>query len=185
MLYIPKIDEYLKTLTDEEVKDLVAINFSEYFKSTKEKLYSNCILNMSLKQLDGVEKYVQSSSSDNYIHLYNVEILNLFDSELEHQDTESVIKKELKSFSVKFKKCKVQTVLVLGLKKRNDCKIFHPCTKLIASNSDIDKAFKSMYQSIMTKIKNYFCKDWIVLDKIVKYSMKMSLSIRRKNGDNK
>ena len=58
-----------------------------------EKLYSNFILNISLKQLDGVEKYVQSSSSDNYIHLYNAEILNLFDSELEHQDKESVIKK--------------------------------------------------------------------------------------------
>ena len=40
MLYIPKIDEYLKTLTDEGVKDFVAINFSEYFKSTREKLYS-------------------------------------------------------------------------------------------------------------------------------------------------
>ena len=38
MLYIPKIDEYLKLLTDEEVKDLVVINLSEYFKSTKEKL---------------------------------------------------------------------------------------------------------------------------------------------------
>ena len=32
MLYIPKIDDYLKTLTDEVVKDFVAINFSEYFK---------------------------------------------------------------------------------------------------------------------------------------------------------
>ena len=40
MLYIPKIDEYLKILTDEEVKHFVAINISEYFKSTKEKLYS-------------------------------------------------------------------------------------------------------------------------------------------------
>ena len=40
MLYIPKIDDYLKTLTDEEVKDFVAINFSEYFKSAREKLFS-------------------------------------------------------------------------------------------------------------------------------------------------
>ena len=40
MLYIPKIGDYLKTLTDEEVKDFVDINFSEYFKSTREKLYS-------------------------------------------------------------------------------------------------------------------------------------------------
>ena len=41
MLYIPKIVDYLKILTDEELKDLVAISFSEYFKST----VKNCILN--------------------------------------------------------------------------------------------------------------------------------------------
>ena len=41
MLYIPNIDNYFKILTDEEVKDFVAINFSEYFKSTKK----NCIIN--------------------------------------------------------------------------------------------------------------------------------------------
>ena len=40
MLYIPKIDDYLKILTDEEVKDFVAINFSKYFNTTREKLYS-------------------------------------------------------------------------------------------------------------------------------------------------
>ena len=40
MLYIPKIDDHLEILTDEEVWDFVAINFSEYFKSTKEKFYS-------------------------------------------------------------------------------------------------------------------------------------------------
>ena len=37
MLYIPKIDDYLKILTDKKVKDFVAINFSEYFKFIKEK----------------------------------------------------------------------------------------------------------------------------------------------------
>ena len=37
MLYIPKIDDYLKILTDEEVKDFIAINFSKYFKSAKEE----------------------------------------------------------------------------------------------------------------------------------------------------
>ena len=40
MLYVPKIGGYLKILTDEEVKDFVDINISEYFKSIKEKLYS-------------------------------------------------------------------------------------------------------------------------------------------------
>ena len=86
MLYIPKIDEYLELLTGEEVKDFVAINFSEYFKSTKEKSYSKLnlikvtkLLYISLKTSDGV----QSNSSDNYIHLCNVEILNLLDLELQ------------------------------------------------------------------------------------------------------
>ena len=37
MLYIPKINNYIKILTDEEVKDFVAINFSEYFKSIREE----------------------------------------------------------------------------------------------------------------------------------------------------
>ena len=37
MLYIPKIDDYLKILTDEEVKNFVAITFSEYFKSIREE----------------------------------------------------------------------------------------------------------------------------------------------------
>ena len=37
MLYIPKINDYLKVLTEEEVKDFVAINFSEYFKSLREE----------------------------------------------------------------------------------------------------------------------------------------------------
>ena len=37
MLYIPKTDDYLKILTDEEVKDFIAIIFSEYFKSVREE----------------------------------------------------------------------------------------------------------------------------------------------------
>ena len=48
---------------------------------------------------------------------------------------------------------KVQAILVLDCKKRNDCKILYSCTKLIANDSNIDEAFKSMHQSIMTKIK--------------------------------
>ena len=37
MFYIPKIDDYLKILTDQEIKDFVAISFSEYFKSIREE----------------------------------------------------------------------------------------------------------------------------------------------------
>ena len=40
MLYILQIDDYLKISIDDERKDFVAINFSKYFKSTKEKLHS-------------------------------------------------------------------------------------------------------------------------------------------------
>ena len=40
MLFILKIGVYLKILTNDEVKDFVVINFGEYFKSMKEKLYS-------------------------------------------------------------------------------------------------------------------------------------------------
>ena len=61
--------------------------------------------------------------------------------------------------------------MVLSSKIRNYHKIFHSCTKLIASNSDIDETFKSMHQSSMTKIKNYGCEDWIVWDVIIKYSI--------------
>ena len=71
------------------------------------------------------------------------------------------------------KKFRAQTILVLGYKKRDDHKIFHSSAKLIASNSDIDEAFKSMHQSIMTKIKNYSIEDCIALDAITKHSIKI------------
>ena len=34
--------------------------------------------------------------------------------------------------------------------------------KLISSDSDINEAFKSMYQSTMLEIKNYAGEDWVV-----------------------
>ena len=37
ILYISKTYDYLKILTDKEVKDFLATIFSEYFKYTKEK----------------------------------------------------------------------------------------------------------------------------------------------------
>ena len=40
MFYMVKIAEYLKILADEEVKIFLRINFGEYFKSTRKKLYS-------------------------------------------------------------------------------------------------------------------------------------------------
>ena len=69
-----------------------------------------------------------------------------------------MIKNKLEKLLSDLKKFKVQTIIVLEYKKRNDCKIFHSSTKLIASYSDIDEVFTSMLQSIMTKTKNYVVK---------------------------
>ena len=127
MLHFPKIDDYLKVLTDEEGKDFVAINFSEYFKSTREKLYYKLneeqnlrkvakSLYISLTTSDKVEKYVQSDFSDNCVHRYNIKILNLFDSELQQINTKPIIKNKLKELLSELKKFKVQTILVLTIR---------------------------------------------------------------------
>ena len=76
---------------------------------------------------------------------YNVEILTIFDPELQLINIKPITKNKLKELLRELKKFKVQTILVLGYKKRNDCKIFHLRTKLIASDSDINKAFISRH----------------------------------------
>ena len=61
MLYVPKFDDYLKVLTDEEVKDFVAINFSEYFKSIRKEQNLRKVAKshyIFLTTADKVEKYV-------------------------------------------------------------------------------------------------------------------------------
>ena len=52
-----------------------------------------------------------------------------------------------------WKKFKVQVILVLDYKKRNNHKIFHSSIKLIANDWDIDEAFISLHQIIVTKLK--------------------------------
>ena len=94
------------------------------------------------------------NSSDNCTYHYNDEILNLLDPKLALINTKPVIKNKLKEFLSDLKKFKVEKELVLVYKKRNDQKIFHSGTKLIASDLENIKAFKFMQQSIMTKIKN-------------------------------
>ena len=118
MLYIPKTDDYLEILTDEEVKDFVIINFSEYFKSIREEQKLRQVAEsvyIFLTTHNEVQKYVQSNSSDNCIHHYNVEILNLFDPELQLINTKPEIKNKLKELLSELKKFIVQTVLVLRL----------------------------------------------------------------------
>ena len=50
MLYIPKIGGYLKILSNDEVKCFAAIIFGEYFKSTKEKLFSKLSEKQNLRK---------------------------------------------------------------------------------------------------------------------------------------
>ena len=64
---------------------------------------------------------MQSKSSDNCIHHYKVEILNLFDPELQLINTKPVIKSKLKGLLNELKKFKIQAILVLDCKKRNYC----------------------------------------------------------------
>ena len=112
MLYISKTGDYLKILSDVEVKDLVVINFnfSKYFKSTREKLYFKLSGEQNLGKFveslyiflttpDEEEKYVemmQSSSSNNCICYYNIEVFNLFDPELQMINIKPIIKNRLK-----------------------------------------------------------------------------------------
>ena len=76
MLHIPKIDVYFKILTDEEVKNFIAINVSEYFKSTREEQNLRKVaklLYVFLTTPDEVENYIEimeSNSSGNFIHCY-------------------------------------------------------------------------------------------------------------------
>ena len=90
--------------------------------------------------------------------------MRLFDPKLQLINTKSRIKNKFKKMLNVLKKFKVQTILVLEYKTRIDRKIFHSIVKLIDSDSDIADAFKSMDQSMMTKIKNYACEEWIALD---------------------
>ena len=81
VLYIPKVDGHLEVLTDEELKDFVATKFSKYFKSIREQQGFKKVaksLYIFLTKPDEVIKYVQSNSSDNCVHHYNVEDFRSF-----------------------------------------------------------------------------------------------------------
>ena len=126
---------------------------------------------------------MQSSLSDKYVHRYNIEILNLFDSELQLISAKTIIKNKLKELLSELKSS-VQTILFLEYQKRNNRRIFHSNAKLIASDSDIDEAVKSKHQSIMSTMKNYAGEDWIVVDMIIKHSIKI-FECAQITGDNK
>ena len=94
------------------------ISFS---RSLPNKEYSSLLIAAAL----------QLNSSDNCVHYYNVEILNLFDPELQLVNIKPMIKNKFKGLLSELKKLKIQTVFVLDYKKRNCHKMFHSGAKLM------------------------------------------------------
>ena len=86
-------------MTDEEVKDFIAINFREYFKTIREEKNLRKVsklLYVFLTTPDEVEKYMKSNYFDNCVHHYDIEILNLFNPEKQLINTKPVFKNKLK-----------------------------------------------------------------------------------------
>ena len=92
MLDIPKINDYLEILTDEEVKDFVATDFIETTREEQSLRKFAKSLYIFLTTPDEV----QSNSSDNCVHHYDVAILYLCDPDFQLIDTKPVIKNKLK-----------------------------------------------------------------------------------------
>ena len=115
------------------------------------------LLSIFLTTPNEVEKYVktmQSNSSDRYVHRSSIDILNLLDAELQLINTKPMIENKLKEFLSELKKFKLQIISILEYKKKNDCKIFHSSTNLIASVSEINETFIiSMHRKILTRTK--------------------------------
>ena len=81
-----------------------------------------------------------------------------------------MIKSNLKAFLAELRK--ISQYQTQKYKKRNDCKIFHLSVNPIASDSDIDEAFKFIYQSITIKTKNLTFVYWLV-ETIVEHCIKI------------
>ena len=102
------------------------------------------LLSIFLTTPNEVEKDVktmQSNSSDRYVRHSSIDILNLFDAELQLINTKLMIENKLKEFLSELKKFKLQIISILEYEKRNDSKIFHSSTNLIASVSEINETF--------------------------------------------
>ena len=87
---------------------------------------------------------MQINLSDDCVHCYNIRILNLFDKKLQQINTKLMIKNKLKELLNELEKFKVQTILFLEHKKKNDHKISQSCTCTIADSNN-DEVFKSIH----------------------------------------
>ena len=81
MLYIPKIGDYLKILTDDKKLLNHFISFSKHLVKYKKHVET-----------------MKLNSSDNLVHCYNIEIFNFSDPELQLINTKPMIKNKLNFF---------------------------------------------------------------------------------------
>ena len=95
-----------------------------------------------------------------YVIIYDIDILNSFNPELQLKDTESAIKSNLIELLTQLKDFKFVTAIVLVFKKietKNKTKYgnFYSSskTKIIINESDIDDVFQSIYTTIKNKIQ--------------------------------
>ena len=83
--------------------------------------------------------------------------MNIFDPELQLINTKPIIINKLKDLLGELEDFKIQTVLNGEFKKivdhKANAKPFYLITKLTANDSDIDKAFGLINQSVVTKNK--------------------------------
>ena len=102
-----------------------------------------------IEKMSEAKAIMQSSSTDRCACIYNIEVLKLFFPKLQLINNKLVIENQLKDLLGGLKKFKVQKILASKYKKIDDHKTirksFHACAKLIANDSDFDKAFKSMH----------------------------------------
>ena len=61
---------------------------------------------------------MQSTYSDKYVHPCNIEILNLFNLQLQLINTKTMIKNKLHKLLRELRKCKIQAILVVDYKKK-------------------------------------------------------------------
>ena len=102
MFCIPKIDDYSKILTDDEVKDFAVTTFGEYFKSANEKLYSKLNKEQTLRKIAELPYMNCLMKLKNMLRWCNqvilimlyviIQILNLFDPGLQLINTKPIIK---------------------------------------------------------------------------------------------
>ena len=93
-----KIDDYLKSFTNGELKYFLTVNFSEYFKSTKEKLcfklnIKRCIY-FHQNLMNEVQKFVEIMQSNSYYLLKHNQDSS-FENEESSDTTRKILKKNL------------------------------------------------------------------------------------------